>query len=181
MPDPIIVVPYDSQWKAEFLEIGRNIRNSLGSIAIRIDHIGSTSIEGLDAKPIIDIQVSVASLEPIEFYKQLFGNIGFHHRADNIDRSKRYFRETTGSKRVHIHVRESGGFSEQFALLFRDYLRVHSGDCRRYADTKYKLMELYRNERDKYVEEKGAIIWDIMRSASNWSQEIGWKPGKTDI
>lgn len=181
MPDPIIIVPYDVKWKTEFREIGMEIRQAHGQTAIRIDHIGSTSIEGLDAKPIVDIQVSVARLEAIELYKPHFERIGFRHRVDNIDLTKRYFRETPGNKRVHIHVRESGSWSEQFALLFRDYLRVHPADCKKYAEEKYRLMELFKDARERYVEGKEPFIWDIMRNASRWSQETGWKPGLTDV
>jgi GrpB-like predicted nucleotidyltransferase (UPF0157 family) len=180
MPDPIVVVPYNSNWKNEFKEIGSKIRSSLGPMAVRIDHIGSTGVEGLDAKPIIDIQVSVASLEPMALYKGILEQIGFLHRADNPDLTKRYFRESSGNRRVHVHVREQGSWSEQFALLFRDYLRSHSEDCLRYANEKYKLMERYRDEREKYVEGKSPIIWAIIEKASKWSQEIGWKPGNTD-
>lgn len=85
MSDPIIVVPYDSSWKQEFKSIGFEIQQALGELAIRIDHIGSTSIEGLDAKPIIDIQISVRSLEPMEIYKTKLENIGFVYRYDNPD------------------------------------------------------------------------------------------------
>lgn len=181
MSDPIIVVPYDTKWQTEFQEIGMKIRHSLGQTAIRIDHIGSTSIVGLDAKPIVDIQVSVALLEAIELYKPHFEIIGFRHRVDNIDLTKRYFRELEGNKRVHIHVREAGSWSEQFALLFRDYLRAHPADCKKSAEEKYRLMELFKDEREKYVEEKEPVIWEIMRNASRWSQEIGWKPAITDV
>lgn len=181
MTDPIIVVPYDPVWKSEFMQIGSAIRKALGDIAIRINHIGSTAIEGLDAKPVIDIQISVQALEPINNYKWRLEEIGFIHRADNPDLTKRYFREAPGRRRTHIHVREYGSWSEQSALLFRDYLREHPLDCRRYAETKYKLMELYRNERHRYVEAKEPIIWEIMMKASKWSQKIGWKAGETDI
>ena len=181
MSEPVLVVPYNPSWKAEFLEIGTRIRRSLGNKAIRIDHIGSTSIPGLDAKPIIDIQVSIDSLGSVDSFNHLLKEIGLHHRADNPDLTKRYFREITGQKRVHLHVRESGSWSEQTALLFRDYLRCHPLDCLRYAEEKYKLMEIYKYERENYVNEKEPIIWDILRKASKWSQQVGWKPGMTDI
>jgi GrpB-like predicted nucleotidyltransferase (UPF0157 family) len=180
MSEPIIVVPYRNEWKMEFLEVGHLIRKSLGEIAIRIDHIGSTSIEGLDAKPIIDIQVTVKSLEPIEIYKERFELIGYYHKVENPDKTKRYFRELPGNRRTHIHVRERGSWSSIFPLLFRDYMRCHPDDCRKYAELKYKLMYLYKDERDKYVDEKESLIWEIMRRASKWSQEIGWKPVLSD-
>jgi len=178
--DLIIVVPYDHQWKNEFQQIGSMLRDRLGDLAIRIDHIGSTSVMGLDAKPIIDIQISVSSLEPM-VYKQNLEDIGYLYREQNPDKSKRYFRESNNMRRTHIHVREHGCWSEQFALLFRDYLRTHPNDCREYVEVKYNLMKLYRNNRERYVEEKDPIIWTIMNKASKWSQEIGWKPGKSDL
>jgi GrpB-like predicted nucleotidyltransferase (UPF0157 family) len=181
MSEPIIVLPYNQEWKFEFIKVGHLIRDSLGEIAIRIDHIGSTSIEGLDAKPIIDIQVSVKSLEPLQIYKEQFERIGYNHKFENPDKTKRYFREMPGNRRTHIHVREIGSWSSIFPLLFRDYMRCHPDDCRIYAELKYKLMNLYGNERDKYVEEKEPFIWEIMRRASRWSQEFGWKPAISDM
>lgn len=181
MSEPIVVVSYNEDWIREFIQIGGLIRNALGTTAIRIDHIGSTSIRGLAAKPIIDIQVSVKSLESIELYRPFLQQIGFIHRAENPDQTKRYFRETPGSRRTHLHVRAHGSWAEQFALLFRDYLREHPIDCEQYADTKVNLMELYRDEREKYVEAKEPVIWEIMRRASKWSQATGWKPKETDI
>ncbi|WP_211751787.1 GrpB family protein [Paenibacillus dakarensis] len=130
--------------------------------------------------PIIDIQISVRSLEPVETYKTKLENIGFIYRAGNPDLTKRYFREKPGRKRTHIHVREYGSWSEQFALLFRDYLRANENDCRKYAEMKYNLMKLFQKERDLYVEGKEPIIWEIMSRASKWSQITGWKTGKSD-
>lgn len=135
----------------------------------------------MDAKPIIDIQISVPSLEPVETYRSKLEKIGYVFRPDNPDLTKRYFRESPGNKRTHIHVREHGSWSEQFALLFRDYLRASAEDRKRYANEKYRLMGLFRNERHLYVENKEPIIWDIMRRASIWSQQTGWKSGKTDV
>jgi GrpB-like predicted nucleotidyltransferase (UPF0157 family) len=174
------LVPYDPDWKRECAELGARIKHALGDTALRVDHIGSTSVAGLAAKPIIDVQVSVASLEPVELYKPQMEAIGFIHRADNEELTKRYFRESPGEKRVHIHIREKGSFGEQFALLFRDYLREHPDEGQIYAAEKQRLMLLYPNERQKYVEEKEPVIWEIMRRASRWSQRVGWKPGPAD-
>jgi GrpB-like predicted nucleotidyltransferase (UPF0157 family) len=64
------IVAYDPAWPARFAELGRELRNGLGEVALRIDHIGSTSVPGLAAKPIIDIQISVADFEPLAAYRQ---------------------------------------------------------------------------------------------------------------
>jgi len=90
-------VSYDPTWPGLFAELGRELRGGLGDVALRIDHIGSTSVPGLAAKPVIDIQVSVASFEPIEAFKQPVERLGYGYRADNPARTKRYFREPTSS------------------------------------------------------------------------------------
>src|SRR5688572_11630058 len=133
MADPIEVVPYDAEWPFRFLHLASDMRAALGAAAVRIDHIGSTSVPGLDAKPIIDVQITVATLEPMKDYRAPLEGLGYRWRTDNPDQSKRYFREREGERRTHIHVRPAGSFAEQFALLFRDYLRVHPADSEEYA------------------------------------------------
>ena len=181
MSERVIIVPYDPEWPKMFARLGSSVRNALGDIALRIDHIGSTAVPGLAAKPIIDIQISVASLEPVEVYRIPLESIGFVWRADNPELTKRYFREKPGERRIHIHVRRAGSFSEQFPLLFRDYMRTHDEDAQRYAELKYGLAEEYGENRHGYVEAKGPFIWEIMRKADvEWAQSIGWEPGPSD-
>jgi GrpB-like predicted nucleotidyltransferase (UPF0157 family) len=180
MANEIIIVPYDSEWAMQFSHLGDEIRQSLGNVAKRIDHIGSTSVVGLDAKPIIDIQISVASFEPQNAYLIPLTQLGYVFRADNSDLTKRYFREPAGERRIHIHVRRLGSWSEQFALLFRDYLRVHPEEARRYAALKYNLASRYGEDRESYTEAKTPFLWEMMRQADAWCQNTGWMPGATD-
>jgi len=180
MKDKVIISPYDPQWPELFSRLGAALRNALGQTALRIDHIGSTAIPGLDAKPIIDIQISVASFEPLEAYRLPLESLGYVFRADNPDRTKRYFREAPGQRRTHIHVRRAGSLAEQFALLFRDYLRAHPDEAKQYATLKYSLAEKYPVDREAYTEAKGLFIWEVMVKANEWSQETGWEPGPTD-
>ncbi|RNB88680.1 GrpB family protein [Brevibacillus nitrificans] len=180
MEDQWRISEYDPRWKSLFRGVATRLRESLGDSAVRIDHVGSTSVAGLAAKPIIDIQISVRNVDDISTYQQKIENVGFVLREENPDRTKRYFREIPGNRRTHIHVREAGSYSEQVTLLFRDFLRAHPADCLRYAQEKHRLMELYRAERPKYVEGKGPIVWDILQKAHIWSQEIGWRPSTSD-
>lgn len=175
------IANYDPEWRNLFLDLGSKIRNSLGERAIRIDHVGSTSIVGIDAKPIIDIQISVLDLDNEISYKSKIEEVGFELRRENPDKTKKYFREVPGRRRTHIHVRQAGSYSEQLTLLFRDYLRDHPEDCLRYAQEKHRLMKIFKNDRPKYVEGKGPIVWKILQKAHTWSQEVGWKPVKSDI
>jgi GrpB-like predicted nucleotidyltransferase (UPF0157 family) len=129
--DEVMIIPYDAEWPILFARLGGALRAALGDVALRIDHVGSTSVPGLEAKPIIDVQISVASFEPLDAYRGPLESLGYLFRADNTERTKRYFREAPGTRRTHVHVRRAGSLSEQFALLFRDYLRAHAEDARR--------------------------------------------------
>jgi GrpB-like predicted nucleotidyltransferase (UPF0157 family) len=180
LPDPATVVPYDPEWLQLFAALGGLLRDALGPVAVRIDHIGSTAVPGLCAKPIIDVQVSVASLEPVAPFRGPMERCGFVWRPDNPDLTKRYFRERPGNRRTHIHVRRSGSFSEQVALLFRDFLRVDSQRAAAYADVKLGLAHLLRVERSAYVAAKGPFVWETFRLADEWAQRTGWQPGPSD-
>jgi GrpB-like predicted nucleotidyltransferase (UPF0157 family) len=179
--EKVVVVPYDPIWPALFHEIGLSLRQTLGDIALRIDHIGSTSVPGLDAKPVIDVQISVRSFKPLDAYRLPLETLGYVFKANNPDRSKRYFREPPGRRRTHIHVRQAGSWAEQMAVLFRDYLRTHPDDAMRYAELKYRLAEKFGDDREGYTEAKEPFIWEILRRANRWSQASGWEPGQRDI
>ncbi|MFF2479914.1 GrpB family protein [Paenibacillus sp. NPDC058071] len=180
MEDQWRIAAYDPQWRVLFLDVASRLRAALGDLDIRIDHVGSTSVEGMDAKPIVDIQLSVATMELLSSYKAKIEQAGFVFREENPDKTKHYFRELPGERRTHLHVREAGSFSEQLTLLFRDYLRAHADECLRYAEEKHRLMELYKHDRPKYVEGKAPVVWDIVQKAHSWSQKTGWRPGASD-
>jgi GrpB-like predicted nucleotidyltransferase (UPF0157 family) len=179
-PHPVEIVAYDPAWTARFAELGRDLRAGLGEVALRIDHIGSTSVPGLAAKPIIDIQVSVADFEPLAAYRLPLEQLGYVYRADNPERTKRYFREPPDRRRTHVHVRRAGSFSEQWALLFRDYLRADDDAAVEYEAVKRRLAIRYRDDRVAYVDAKGPFLWEIIRRADDWAQAQGWLPGPSD-
>lgn len=156
------------------------IRQTLGDHAVRIDHIGSTSIEGLAAKPIIDIQISVADLQLIEILAERMATIGYVWRPSNADLTKRYFRERPGNERTHIHVRQFGSWHEQWSLLFRDYMRSHVEEHTPYVKLKRVLAVRYRDNRTAYAEGKSDHLWGIIRRADLWASEIGWRPALSD-
>lgn len=175
------MVPYDAKWPDLFGEVGRRLRQELGDIALRIDHVGSTSVPGLDAKPIIDVQVSVASFEPLDTFRLPLERAGFVHRP-GAELTKRYFRERPGHRRTHIHVRRAGSFNEQFALLFRDFLRTHPRSAAEYAAVKYDLAAKFSTpeQRYEYVRAKGPFVWETLQVADEWAGEVGWEPGPSD-
>jgi GrpB-like predicted nucleotidyltransferase (UPF0157 family) len=149
-------------------------------VALRIDHIGSTAVAGLAAKPVIDVQISVAAFEPIEAFKDPLERLGYVFRANNPERTKRYFREPPGSRRTHIHVRRAGSFSEQLPLLLRDYLRCHASTAAEFAAVKRRLADQFRHDGAGYTDAKTPYVWEILRGADEWAQLEGWAPGRSD-
>lgn len=171
---------YDPAWALEFKHLGSSLRKALGDVACRIDHIGSTSVEGLAAKPIIDIQISVRALEPVDSYLPQMEALGYVWHKDNPEKTKRYFREALGQRRTHIHVRKLGSWHEQYALLFRDYLRLHSEDQGTYEAVKRNLAAQHRHNRHAYTVAKDDIFWEMIRRADRWAAETGWDMGASD-
>jgi GrpB-like predicted nucleotidyltransferase (UPF0157 family) len=163
-----------------FGELGSRLRSELGEVALRIDHIGSTAVPGLAAKPIIDVQISVVSLEPVDAFRMPLEECGFTWRSDNPERTKRYFRECPGEPRTHIHVRRAGSFSEQLALLFRDYLRAHRAAADGYGRQKRDLASLLTRDRHAYADAKEPFVWLVIRQADAWAQRTGWEPPPSD-
>ncbi|MFI6284807.1 GrpB family protein [Streptomyces sp. NPDC051018] len=180
MADPVEIVDYRPSWPASFGRLAAALREALGDTAVRIDHIGSTSVPGLAAKPVIDIQVSVRSFHPLEAFRKPLEDIGYVYRASNPERTKRYFREAPGHSRTHVHVRELGSFSQQFPLLFRDFLRCHPAAVEEYAAVKRRNAAVFADDRRGYAEAKEPYVWDVIRRADAWARDTGWTPGPSD-
>ena len=170
----------DPGWPARFAGLAAPLRAALGAVALRIDHIGSTAVPGLAAKPVIDLQISVAALDPLDPFRDPLTGLGYVHRADNPERTKRYFREPPGTARTHVHVRRAGSFSEQFPLLFRDYLRRHPAAAGEYAAAKRRLAARFPHDGRAYTDAKADVVWSIMHRADDWAQRTGWEPGPGD-
>ena len=145
--------------------MARTTACALGPLAFRIDHVGSTAVPGLTAKPSIAIQISIAELAPHDSYHHGLESIGQIFRADNPDLMKRYFREVPGTRRTHLYVRRAARWSEQLALLFRDDLRIDSQTADEYAALKRQLGMQYRHDRQRYTDAREPFIWEVMRRA----------------
>jgi GrpB-like predicted nucleotidyltransferase (UPF0157 family) len=138
----IEVVPYDPGWPAAFEQEALRLRTALGMLALRVDHNGSTSIPGLAAKPVIDIQVSVASLQPLAEYGDRLESIGYVHVPHEDDSFCPFFhRPRRWPHSHHVHVVESGGLEERRTLAFRDYLRDHADVALEYERLKRRLAD----------------------------------------
>ncbi len=164
------IVPYDPRWPAAFEAESVRLREALGPVALRIDHHGSTAIPGLAAKPIIDIQVSVAALRPMSAYREPLRTIGYVHVPHADDSFCPFFhRPPLWPHTHHVHVVEHGGTEERRTLAFRDYLRDHSGIAREYEQLKRHLISEIEpadpESREAYARAKTDFIERITRTA----------------
>ena len=166
----MIIVPYDPRWPGEFEAERGRIRVALGALALRIDHHGSTAVPGLAAKPIIDIQISVERLHPIEVYAVGLARLGYRHLAHADDAFCPFFhRPDTWPHTHHVHIVEAGGEEERRTLAFRDYLREHVEVAREYEALKEKLADQFGGEslssREAYADAKSEFIASVLRRA----------------
>jgi GrpB-like predicted nucleotidyltransferase (UPF0157 family) len=172
---PLVVVDYDPAWPRIYGRWRQRVTAALSGAAIRIEHVGSTSVPGLAAKPIVDIQVSVADLGGEPRYVPPLQAIGLVLRSR--DELHRYFRPPADQPyEVHVHVCAAGGQWERDHLLFRDYLRAHPAACLRYAAAKRANARRWGDDGWAYTEAKTGVILDILEQAEDWALATGWAP-----
>jgi GrpB-like predicted nucleotidyltransferase (UPF0157 family) len=163
--EPVEVVPYDPSWPDAFAQWRGRLAEALGETAVRIEHVGSTAVPGLAAKPVIDIQVSVPGVEDEAAYAPAIEALGVPLRFR--EPAHRYFRPPVGEPRsVQIHVCQAGGAWEQEHLLFRDLLRADPELREAYGRLKLELCRLYRDDRLAYTDAKTAFILDALEDAA---------------
>ncbi len=165
---PIEIVPYDPCWPQLFEQEKSRILDAVGKYVNGIEHIGSTAVPGLAAKPVIDILIAVYRLEDAPFFIPPLEALGYDYIAqyEDLFPERRYLHRIVNHQHTHhLHMVEPGSNFYKVQLLFRDYLRTHPGDAQLYADLKYSLANRYRNDRDAYTEGKSDFINEILRKA----------------
>lgn len=168
----ITIEPYSPTWVITFDVHRRRISESLGSMACRVDHIGSTAVTGLPAKPIVDIQVSVVDIEDESSYLEPMLAAGYQLRVR--EPGHRMFR--TAALDVHVHVCEAGSDWERRHLLLRDRLRESPEDRNAYAELKTALQTSDWETMNHYADAKTALISEITTRAEAWASATGWRP-----
>lgn len=183
---PIQVIPYQTRWPREYEETAKDLQLALGNTARYIDHIGSTSVPELQAKDVLDIQITVHDLyDPnIQAKLEAVGYTGFTSaysdefigmETDSRDLEKRMIREKTGQRRMHIHIREYGRFNQRYPLLFRDYLRASKVTRQSYGLLKERLAQLFPESKDGYYFIKDPLMDMMFEAAEHWALHAGWK------
>jgi GrpB-like predicted nucleotidyltransferase (UPF0157 family) len=172
--DPAVrVVDADPTWPARFAAEAAQIRAALGPAALRVDHVGSTAVPGLAAKPIIDIQVSVAQIQPMDPYRPALERLGYRHTPypdpDGVVRYPFFGRPPTRPRAFHVHVTQAGSHHERRHLAVRDFLRAHPDQARGYERIKRAAAARHPGDRPAYMAAKQAFVDDLERRALSWS------------
>jgi GrpB-like predicted nucleotidyltransferase (UPF0157 family) len=184
-----IVVDYDPGWSARGSALCGDLRSLLAPLALHVDHIGSTSVPGMAAKPVFDLQVSVRDLAEAEqrFDDPLAGR-GFqrmpylrdHVPAGSGDSAERWAKRMWRRRGhpdgdVNLHVRVAGSANERLALLFRDWFRAHPEAIPPYAKFKGDLAR-ETGDIGPYTDIKDSVVDLIIAVAGPWAAAAGWAP-----
>lgn len=168
----IAVVAYDPRWPECFDQKRQGITRSLGPVALRIDHIGSTAVPGLPAKPIVDIGLCVPDAgDEISYLPALLG-AGYFLRV----RQPGHLMVRMTSLDVHVHVFTKDSDRERRHLLFRDWLRTDAADRAAYGRLKLQLAEREWSDMNAYAAAKDDLIAEITERAEWWALAYGWSP-----
>lgn len=156
----IEIMPYNPEWKTEFKKIKMMLEGYIGDLTLRIEHVGSTSVEGLAAKPIIDIDVVIESYDILPNIIQRLEKEGYQHQGNLGIEGREAFQRTYKDDfmKYHLYVcpMNSKGYLEHIAL--RDYLSSNQAARQEYEELKYRLAENYRYDIDRYCEGKTNFI-----------------------
>lgn len=166
----VTIVEPDPAWTDRFEAERRKIAEALGLTAVRVDHVGSTAVPGLPAKPIIDIQVSVSDVGDEDSYVPALEQAGYQLRVREPDH--RMLR--TPERDVHVHICDCHSQWERRHLLFRDWLRTSAADRQLYTERKRALAQRDWPTMNYYADAKSDVIADITERAEAWARSSDW-------
>jgi GrpB-like predicted nucleotidyltransferase (UPF0157 family) len=173
--DPAVrIVEYDPGWPgmAE-AEIAR-IAAAMGEAVVRIAHVGSTAVPGLAAKPIVDLQLSVADVDARSLYVEPLEGLGYLFAPDPASPDFHFFGLPAARPRTHhLHVCAAGSEDERRHLAVRDYLRAHPEEVVAYAELKRRLVASTPGDRLAYIEGKEEYVAELERRALAWAGSAG--------
>lgn len=177
MADPVVIAAYDAEWPRAFLRLAGRLEDALYDVAERVEHVGSTSVAGLPAKPILDIDVVVRSRDLIPAAIQRLESLGYRHQGDLGIPGREAFQSPPGRERHHLYVcsQDSGELARH--LAFRDCLRDDAKTRRSYANLKQALAVRFRDDRVGYTQAKTTFV---RASLERWWQDtIAVRPSTT--
>jgi GrpB-like predicted nucleotidyltransferase (UPF0157 family) len=157
--------PYSPVWKTIFQRDADSIRNAIGEYVIDIQHVGSTSIEGLDAKPVIDIAIGVESLDCVDDIATLLQPLGYLRLRVKIDGKVVFAKDTESGRTHYLHLETYRGDHWNDHLLFRDYLWSHPEALESYRQLKWDIVKEFGTDVGGYTDRKKLFVDEILRTA----------------
>ena len=169
--DPAVqIVEYDLEWPALADAEMRAIQEALGDIAVRVEHVGSTAVPGLAAKPILDLQLSVEAIEPRDRYTESLERLGYLSVPAPESPDYRLFAKPAERPRTHhLHVCAAGSEHELRHIAMRDFLRAHPDEAARYEALKRDVAARHPQDRLAYIDGKDAFVTALERRAVAWA------------
>ncbi len=164
----IRILQYDSRWRRIYEEEKAKILGVVGHWVVAIEHIGSTAVPGLGAKPIIDIIAALGRLPDIENCIRPLQSIGYEYLGEYGMPGRHFLRKPPGdatARTHHLHIVEDESDLWEKHILFRDYLRTHPEVAHKYYDLKKDFANKYGSNRDAYTEAKTSFIESVVRKA----------------
>jgi len=169
MVEPVFVVPYDPRWPSLFALERSRVEAAVDPWVEAVEHVGSTAVPGLDAKPVIDLMVGVRDIRGAGRCIRPLEESGYSYWAENPNPDRMLFvrfADADRTSRTHnLHVVEAGGDLWNDRLVFRDHLRSHPEAAGEYAHFKYVLAERFRDDREAYTRAKTDFISAILERA----------------
>jgi GrpB-like predicted nucleotidyltransferase (UPF0157 family) len=165
MADSIIVENYDPSWPQLFQFLRSRIARTLGGMAAAIEHVGSTAVPNLAAKPIIDIDVLLTTDNQLPAAIDCLVKFGYVHQGNLGIQDREAFRAPVQDSLHHLYVCPPGSKAFGEHLAFRDYLRAHAKEAKAYADLKRALALQFRDDRSAYTAGKSAFVTEIVSLA----------------
>ncbi|CEJ83042.1 hypothetical protein VHEMI03074 [[Torrubiella] hemipterigena] len=162
----IIVVDYDPTWPALFTQLTTPVKEALGSLSTRIEHVGSTSVPGLAAKPIIDMDIVIPSWDVLPLVIAKLAELGYDHEGIKGIPEREAFERPKGAHRHHLYVCADETREVKRHVAFRDALRGNDTLRDEYAALKKRLAEQYKTDVDAYCDAKTDFIEGVLRSTT---------------
>jgi GrpB-like predicted nucleotidyltransferase (UPF0157 family) len=157
---------YDPKWRQSFEREEKKIRKIFGREALEIQHIGSTAIPGILAKPIIDIALIVPSLKNVKRNIKKLKEIGYELKKNDTKKERLFFTKGPENNRTHyLHVGEAGSGYAEDMIFFRDYLRNNKTAATKYSELKKKLAKEYSERREIYTAKKEKLVKEMVKKA----------------
>ncbi len=159
------IVPYDASWPRQFADAEARLRRMLGSSVLAVDHVGSTSIPNMPAKPLIDIDVTLSGLSEVPDATRRLVDVGYEPRGNRYDDEVWAFLSKSPGPKLRVYLCPPRNQTHERRLAFRDYLRHHDDAAEAYATLKKQLAERFPYDGDRYTAEKSGFVQEIVGKA----------------